>query len=491
MTSLFRSNLRARTVLGGASAILLALAAMAFGAPVSSATREACKSEADAARPGNQELPRVAFVYKDGQQGADAAPHERARTALAQVFAGRACLLPFDRLSEGVDPDANARFLLGTLAMQRYALIIVTTPNYPDVLARVAPQFPDTRFLHMNGDAGAAANVSTYSLRRSEGAYLAGIVAAGASPSSRLGIVIRDRTLEEVAVAKAFQRGARAARPSASVKVELAPSIEDLAGYDAAVERLVRRGVDVLFQAAESPALMRLARAKGTLAVAWGGDTGTHGPPSRIATVQVDWTGLYQAEITRVLDHPTTAPHSLSFGVTEGAIRLDHVSPRLSAEARRVLELQERSFVRGQGWPRHESARTPRRAAQAASEVDRLHGYRDIDWPRLAAPSVSLDDKRVRISGFVIPLAGNDRHPTRFLLVPTYRDGDHPTPQPGPLLRVEANALQRELRAMDGVSVSGVLKARTVETPAGTADYTLTADFVVPFAHPAHHHAGH
>lgn len=493
MTSLFRSPLRARSVFGGAAGIVLVLAAAALAASASAsasasgAAAQACKSQADAARPESQALPRVAFVYKDDQQGADAASHERARTALAQAFAGRACLLAFDRLSEGVDPDANARFLLGTLAMKRYALIIVTTPDYADMLARVAAQFPDTRFLHMNGEPGAA-NVGTYRLRRSEGAYLAGIAAAGASRSGRLGILIRDRTLEEVAVAKAFQRGARAANPSASVRVELAPSNDDLAGYGAAVERLVRREADVLFQAGESPALMRLARAEGAGAIAWG-DQAASQPPSRVATVQVDWAGVYEAEIAHVLDHTATASNAMSYGVAEGAIRLEHGSG-LSATARRVLEEQERSFRKQEGQPR-EFHLDQGRPVQAASEVDRLHGYRDIDWSRLSTPGASFDDERVRISGFVIPLAASDQRPTRFLLVPTYRDADHPARQPGPLLLVEANSPRAELGAMSGVSVRGVLKARTSQTAAGACEYTLIADFVVPYAYPEQHHVGH
>jgi hypothetical protein len=92
---------------------------------------------------------KIAFVFEGA---AHASPAQRAAAQRVQERLGsRACVRTFDHLSSGVDPDANARFLLGTLALERYSLVFLITPRHAEAVTKVARQFPDTTYLQLGG----------------------------------------------------------------------------------------------------------------------------------------------------------------------------------------------------------------------------------------------------------------------------------------------------------------------------------------------------
>lgn len=425
--------------------------------------------------PGASTLPRIAFIYDGPRDGPDAAPHERARTRLAQALTGRACLFAFDRLADGVDPQANVRYLLGTLALEGHALIVVTGPDHAETLARVAPRFPSTRFLHRHPQPGRA-NVRTYTLRDTEGAFLAGMVAASGS-QGRPGILLRDRTPEEVALARAFEEGARAVNPSTSASVEvLGPSAGE-AARAAALQRLSSRGAAVFFEPSSSPDLPRLAAGAGGHIVAWG--DGPAGDAS-LATVCIDLEGFYRQEIDDVIRRASIRAHHASLGVAEGVIRLEDLSPLVPEPVRGQVTERARVFAasgRDATPAKTANATSPQQpvAKRHASEVERLVGYRRLDWPRLDDADVT-DAAPVRLSGFAIPDA---KDPKRLVLVPEFRD-EHDTTPPRRFIHVQARE-PLQLAPMAAISVDGRLMRQPRRTAFGPTPFTLLADSVEPY----------
>ena len=106
-------------------------------------------------------VPKVAFVF----EGAQREPHREAVRKLSEQLGGSACLRTFDHVSSGVDPDANARFLLGSLGLQRYTLVFLLTPRHAEPMGRVVKQFPRTTYLQLGGRTQAA-NLIPYRLHR-------------------------------------------------------------------------------------------------------------------------------------------------------------------------------------------------------------------------------------------------------------------------------------------------------------------------------------
>jgi hypothetical protein len=100
--------------------------------------------------------------------------------------------------------------------------------------------------------------------------------------------------------------------------------------------------------------------------------------------------------------------------------------------------------------------------------------------PEEAAPVVeSLDGKRVRIEGYIVPLDFEATRVKEFLLVKTYGACIHvPPPPANQIIYVKAdNAFEMKAPAFDFVSVTGILKIMRTSTLA-EAGYGLEAEKV-------------
>ncbi|MCG7965804.1 MAG: DUF3299 domain-containing protein [Candidatus Thiodiazotropha taylori] len=100
------------------------------------------------------------------------------------------------------------------------------------------------------------------------------------------------------------------------------------------------------------------------------------------------------------------------------------------------------------------------------------------------APVVeSLDGKRVKIPGFVVPIEGDGKKLSEFLLVPYYGACIHvPPPPANQTVYVKVPKRDAKIRqAFDTVWVTGVLSAKSFDSDLATAGYQLQAEEVAPY----------
>ncbi|MCH8542634.1 MAG: DUF3299 domain-containing protein [Alcanivorax sp.] len=101
------------------------------------------------------------------------------------------------------------------------------------------------------------------------------------------------------------------------------------------------------------------------------------------------------------------------------------------------------------------------------------------------APMVeSLDGKRVRLPGYAIPLEGDSRSVTSFLLVPYFGACIHVPPPPRNqtvLVNMAEGKSARIRYAFFTVWVTGTMTVETSETDLALTGYTITADKVEPY----------
>lgn len=100
-------------------------------------------------------------------------------------------------------------------------------------------------------------------------------------------------------------------------------------------------------------------------------------------------------------------------------------------------------------------------------------------WGRVPVVQ-GLNGRRIRISGFVVPLDKEGAIRTReFLLVPYFGACIHtPPPPPNQVIHVKLVAPAEGLRMMDAVWVGGTLRTELAETDLGRSGYLLEAEFV-------------
>lgn len=99
-----------------------------------------------------------------------------------------------------------------------------------------------------------------------------------------------------------------------------------------------------------------------------------------------------------------------------------------------------------------------------------------------APVEASLNNQRVKIPGFVVPLDADREEIREFLLVPYFGACIHTPPPPSnQVIHVTLKNAQKRLRTMDAVWVSGNLTTGKVETGMGAAGYKLAAETVAPY----------
>jgi hypothetical protein len=100
------------------------------------------------------------------------------------------------------------------------------------------------------------------------------------------------------------------------------------------------------------------------------------------------------------------------------------------------------------------------------------------------APVVeSLDGKRVKLPGFVVPIEGDGKKLSEFLLVPYYGACIHvPPPPANQTVYVKVPKGDAKIRqAFDTVWVTGILSAKPFDSDLATAGYQIEAEAVTPY----------
>ena len=141
--------------------------------------------------------------------------------------------------------DADAERLLRDFAERGYDLIFAHSFSFGDAALNAAEDYPDTTF--MAGTASSLApNLGTYSNPDYQGAYLAGMIAAGASDSGTVGWVGGMPAPNMLANLHAYEAGAKEIRPDAKVLHTFIGSWFDPPKAKEAAIAQVEQGADVL-----------------------------------------------------------------------------------------------------------------------------------------------------------------------------------------------------------------------------------------------------
>lgn len=99
------------------------------------------------------------------------------------------------------------------------------------------------------------------------------------------------------------------------------------------------------------------------------------------------------------------------------------------------------------------------------------------------APTVpAMDQARIRIPGFVVPLETEGGTLREFLLVPYYGACIHSPPPPAnQIIHVKLANPATDVQMMDAIWVSGTLQTAISDTDMGTAGYRMEGQIVEPY----------
>jgi basic membrane lipoprotein Med (substrate-binding protein (PBP1-ABC) superfamily) len=136
-------------------------------------------------------------------------------------------------------------------ASRGYQLVFGHGFEYQAAAEKVAPQFPHTTFVITSG-ARATANVAPIVFDFGQATYLAGMAAAAASPTGKLGAIGGQPFPPVTEGFAAFEAGAKAVNPAATLTVSYVGNWEDAAAAKEAAKAQLHTGVDVIIQNADA-----------------------------------------------------------------------------------------------------------------------------------------------------------------------------------------------------------------------------------------------
>jgi basic membrane protein A len=189
----------------------------------------------------------------------------------------------------------------------------------------VSGKNPDTIFMHCSGYEQST-NMGNYFGRNYEGAYLAGMAAAGVSKSNLLGYVGSFPIAEVLRNLNAFALGARAVNPKAKVQVVWISAWYDPTLAAEATETLIAAGADAIFHYENSPSVVQTAAKHGVYAIGQHADNQKYSPEYCLTSSLWNWGALY----THVVDQArngTWKSEGLWWGIKEGLVDIAELNP--------------------------------------------------------------------------------------------------------------------------------------------------------------------
>jgi len=140
-----------------------------------------------------------------------------------------------------------------TLAADKADIVVTLGYLFVDSLKQVAPYFPKTRFIHIEGDI-ASDNLACFDFRSEEGGFLAGLVAGLYTKKMMVGAVAGMDIPPVEAYVSGFRAGVKTAEKARGAGIEaivaFAGSFNDPVKGKSLAKAMIDKGVDVIFRVA-------------------------------------------------------------------------------------------------------------------------------------------------------------------------------------------------------------------------------------------------
>ncbi|MCE2510956.1 MAG: BMP family ABC transporter substrate-binding protein [Acidimicrobiia bacterium] len=221
---------------------------------------------------------------------------------------------------EATDPS-TFETTLRNLANQGTDIVAVTFPPMQDAVVAVAPDFPETRWIHIFGFEGGVDNLVSIGFDYYKGTYLAGILAGALNTTGKVGFVGGVSIPPLNADYNAFVAAAQTKDPNITGEAAFADSFEDPAKGRELGAALYDGGVDIIMTdaAATDLGVIQAAEEKGGYVI--GGSVNYFDSSAVIGGVLLYWAELLHAQVGHALSDDYT-PGYVGAGVAEGGVDL-------------------------------------------------------------------------------------------------------------------------------------------------------------------------
>lgn len=147
-------------------------------------------------------------------------------------------------------------------ASGEYDLIVGGGFDAIEAMTKVAKEFPDQKYLFVDGAIEGCDNVTSVTYRDNEKAYLLGIIAAMETKTDKLGIVLALDIDSLRVFSSGFMAGAYSVKPDIDIDVKIVGGFADTTTAKELAIALAEEGVDIMYVAAGGSGLGAFAAAE-------------------------------------------------------------------------------------------------------------------------------------------------------------------------------------------------------------------------------------
>ncbi len=292
----------------------------------------------------------VALVHT--QAAGDSGPIDSMIGKLNQLSGER----EFDKRAVYAQDAATFETVFRTLGDAGAAIVIATFPVISESVKAVAPEYPDTKWIHLFGDPvdPPIANLVTVSYNYYLGCYLSGVFAASVSKTGRIGYIGGISIPPLNADFNALKAGVHAVNPDATVTAAFAGSFQDPAkGYEIAAQMYLD-GIDYIqtdAAATDGGIIQAANESPGRMVSALSPAQYQLGPGSVISIVNLDFGQSLYNEVGAALATDWSGGAHVSTGIGTGVIEFER-SPLFMEQGP-----DELVAASDQAWPQVQAAR--------------------------------------------------------------------------------------------------------------------------------------
>ena len=132
-----------------------------------------------------------------------------------------------------------------TYATEGYDLVFLSTNSYQDIAKTTAPEFPDSQFVLINGNA-TEGNLCSLQIADEEQGFLMGAIAAIVSENKSVGFVGGEEITPIINGQKGFEQGAKYIDPDIKINATLTGSMSDVNRAKETAKAMLETGVDAI-----------------------------------------------------------------------------------------------------------------------------------------------------------------------------------------------------------------------------------------------------
>jgi simple sugar transport system substrate-binding protein/basic membrane protein A len=296
----------------------------------------------------------VGFIYVGATTdfGYNQAAHDGA--------AGLAAACPDVKLIEAdnIPETADMTRVAEQMIAQGAKVIFSTSYGYKDFAVQLAKKHPDVAVLQQGNliDAPIPDNANTYFGNVYETVYLAGIAAAKATKSKKLGFVAAFPIPQTLLNINAFELGAQSIDPAITTYTVFTGSWCDPGKQADAARSLLGKGADVLSQHQDcTGTIIKAAEAKGAHSVGYHYDAQELAPKGWLTGSAWNWSPLMGAMFSSIVDgsfktSPFHANYTLGFGGGDNVpspMDLAPFGPSVTAETKDLVAAAKKKILGG------------------------------------------------------------------------------------------------------------------------------------------------